>query len=188
MAKSQVTEHDLEQSLQTLGGFGKLAAQKPRRDSPFGSDFARRAEESKPVSEVAPQKTPEVALLQKAPGQGVEIGGEASREVLANKPPARTAPSKTPPKPVSDEQAESHAKSDTLTERITLQMSPEMRDAVNDLARQLQRRRKDKGERITANSVMRVAIQQFLDDFELESVQGVSSEEELFAIVQSKRK
>jgi hypothetical protein len=187
MAKSQVTEQDLEQSLQTLGGFGNLATQKPRRDSPFGSDFARRPEESKPVSEATPQRMAEVSQRSRASGHGVELV-EEEREPRLTKRPSTTVPIETISKAASEEKKDNHPKSDTLTERITLQMSPEMRDAVNDYARQLQRRRKDKGERITANSVMRVAIQHFLDNFELERVQGASSEEELFATIQRKIK
>jgi hypothetical protein len=109
---------------------------------------------------------------------------EEDRGPLLTRPALSTAPVETVAKSAAEEKKDPHPKCDTLTERVTLQMSPEMRDAVNDFARHLQRRRKDKGERITANSVMRVAIQHFLDSFELESVQGASSEEELFARIQ----
>jgi hypothetical protein len=178
MAKSQVTEQDLEQSLQTLGGFGKLSTQKPRRDSPFGSEFSRKPEESKPIPQVAPQKSPEVTLLSKTPGQGMEHL-EEDGEVLLTNPLPKSSPTRRISKPLLEETTASHPKSNTLTERVTVQMSPEMRDAVNDLARHLQRRRKDKGERITANSVMRVAIQYFLDNVQLERVQGASTEREI---------
>jgi hypothetical protein len=130
---------------------------------------------------------PEVTPRSRASGHAVERV-EEERGLLLSKPPSSSVASETVTKAVSEEKKESHPKSDTLTERITLQMSPDMRDAVNDFARDLQRRRKDKGERITANSVMRVAIQHFLDNFALEHVQGVNSEEELFARIQSQRK
>jgi hypothetical protein len=130
---------------------------------------------------------PEVTPRSRASGNGVELV-EEERGLLLTKPPSTSVPVETVAKAASEEKKETHPKSDTLTERITLQMSPEMRDAVNDYARHLQRRRKDKGERITANSVMRVAIQHFLDTFELESVQGTSSEEELLARIQRKIK
>jgi hypothetical protein len=179
MAKSQVTEQDLEQSLQTLGGFGKLATQKPRRDSPFGSEFSRKPEESKPIPQVAPPETSrEVTLLSKAPGEGIEGLEEDDEVVLTNVLP-KSSPTRRGSKPLLEETTARHPKCDTLTERVTVQMSPEMRDAVSDLARHLQRRRKDKGERITANSVMRVAIQYFLDNVQLERVQGASTELEI---------
>ena len=179
MAKSQVTEQDLEQSLQTLGGFGKLATQKPRRDSPFGPEFSRRPEESKPTPQVAPEKSREVTLVAKTPGQGIEALEEKEGDVLLTHPLPKSAPTRKVATPLPEEATASHPKSNTLTERVTVQMSPEMRDAVNDLARHLQRRRKDKGERITANSVMRVAIQYFLDNVQLERVQGASTELEI---------
>src|SRR4051794_14867547 len=112
MAKSQVTEQDLEQSLQTLGGFGKLATQKPRRDSPFGSEFSRRPEESKLVPQVASEKGPDVTLLSKASDQGKELM-EEDREVLVPTPQPKASPTKRPAKPVLDEERESHPKSDT---------------------------------------------------------------------------
>ena len=106
-------------------------------------------------------------------------GLEGDDEVLLTDPLPKASPTRRASKPLLDETTARHPKGDTLTERVTVQMSPEMRDAVCDLARHLQRRRKDKGERITANSVMRVAIQYFLDNVQLERVQGASTELEI---------
>lgn len=70
-------------------------------------------------------------------------------------------------------------KADIFTERVTLQLSTGMRDAVDALARDLQRRRTAKDERITANTVMRVAINILLERFELGADDVANSEGEL---------
>ena len=54
-----------------------------------------------------------------------------------------------------------------FTERVRLQISPEMRDDVERLARELQRAKVSKKERITGNTVMRVAIRLITERFEL---------------------
>ena len=58
-----------------------------------------------------------------------------------------------------------------------------MRDEVDSLARELQRSKPSKGERITANTVVRVAIRCLLDHFKSETSRSVNSEEELFELV-----
>lgn len=66
-------------------------------------------------------------------------------------------------------------------EKVTVLMSPYMRDSVSILARKLQRRRTQKEFRFTANTVFRAAIQLALDTFQLESEDRINSEEELLA-------
>jgi hypothetical protein len=65
-------------------------------------------------------------------------------------------------------------------------MTPQMRDEVNLMATKLQRRKTDKRERITANTLMRVAIQVLLDGFGLEEWDVANDEEELLQLAKSK--
>lgn len=198
MAKSQITEDDITQGIQTLGGFGNLA-QKPRRDSPFGSDFAAKKVEPKlpaptvsaPAPEpVRPPITAQAAVPTQPLAKRVEVVvplREEAPQIQRTLAPKIAAPKKEVSIETENER-EGHPKSETLTERITLQMSPEMRDSVNEIARQLQRTKREKGERITANTVMRVAIQSLIDSFDPKSIRGVSSEEELFQEMKVVRK
>ena len=58
-----------------------------------------------------------------------------------------------------------------------------MRDQVDSLARELQRSKTSKDERITSNSVMRVAVRHFLGEFKLRKGEEPNSEEELLTLV-----
>lgn len=193
MAKGQVTEKDLESSIASLGGLGGLAttgASGAKRDSPFGSSFAKRA--SPQVAEVPGEEAAE-----REPARAIELKGRGEiTPVTKEMPPASQTvqpPSQTPvrsgakPKARLVEQPETSRKSDTLTERVTLQMSPDMRDEVGEIARKLQRRKADKkGERITANTVMRVAIQFLLDELTLDEEDRPSTEEEVLHLIKRK--
>ena len=72
---------------------------------------------------------------------------------------------------------------DVYTERITLQLSPAMRDHMVALARELQRSRKTKGERITANTMIRAAINAVRLGVKLEAGDTAMTEEEVFQLV-----
>lgn len=73
-------------------------------------------------------------------------------------------------------------KTDICSERVTLQISAEMPDEVDELARQIQRAKTSKDERITANTVMRVAIRLLTENFKLKAGEGPNNEEELFEL------
>lgn len=181
--KGQVTEKDLENGLRSLGGLTSLAATPSgaRRDSPFGSDFAKRpapvelrpraaeagnvALSLEPASEPAPPETANVATL---PAADADAPGDLAKR-------------RTPRR-----QKRPETKVDLFPERVTLLMSPEMRDRVNLLAAKLQRRKKDKTERITANTVLRVAVSSLLNTFKLEEGDTPNTEEELLELVQRK--
>lgn len=93
-----------------------------------------------------------------------------------------TFPSTTPLASSSFEKRKTaQRKADIYSERVTVQISPEMRDDVDSLARELQRLKTTKEERITSNSVMRVAIRYFLDGFEPQASEPVNSEEDPLA-------
>lgn len=183
MAKGQVTDEELEASLQSVGGLGGIAGSGARRDSPFGTDFVRKGTPA-PKARIESAAAQEITKTVEIKGRGVRSESEPKE---APQPIKKVGPVSVPSPsveevPVDSEAKESTRKADTLTERVTLQMSPEMRDRVNELSRKLQRAKTDKkSERITANTVMRVAIQVFLDSDRLGELEGVNSEEELLA-------
>ena len=59
-----------------------------------------------------------------------------------------------------------------------------MRDQVERIARELQRSKTSKKERITGNTVMRVAIRLITERFELKPGEGPNDEEELFECIE----
>ena len=70
------------------------------------------------------------------------------------------------------------------TERVTLQLSPDMRDKVDALARELQRSKSSKDGRITANTVMRVAIRHLLKHYKVTGADVPNGEEELLEAIE----
>jgi hypothetical protein len=60
-----------------------------------------------------------------------------------------------------------------------------MRDDVERIARELQRANSSKKERITGNTVMRVAIRLITERFQLKDDDAPNTEEELFAVVRN---
>jgi hypothetical protein len=89
------------------------------------------------------------------------------------------------PEPESDGLAPAPRKADLYSERVTLLMSSEMRDRIEALAKELQRRKTTKSERITSNTVMRVAINAFLETFELRDGEVANTEEEFERLVRN---
>ena len=193
MAKGHVTDQDLESGIRSLGGLGGIAGGGARRDSPFGSDFARKA---------VPEAAPEPPAAQAEAARAVEL--RPVKEV-APAPPVAASPLpevKSPPpvrvpaepkprprepfRPVPTLPEIPARKSDSFTERVTLQMSPDMRDELNLLAAKLQRRKFDKSERITANTIMRVAIRIVLDEVDFGTGDIANSETDLLRIVRKK--
>jgi hypothetical protein len=77
-------------------------------------------------------------------------------------------------------------KSDVHTERVTLPVSPDMRDRVDAMARELQRVRTKRGESITSNTVMRAALRVVLERVSLQSGDSANTEEEVFALLSKK--
>ena len=63
-----------------------------------------------------------------------------------------------------------------------MRMSGEMKDQDDALARESQRSKTSTDERITSNTVMRVAIRYFLSEFKLRKGDETNNEEELLAL------
>jgi hypothetical protein len=193
MAKGHVSDQELESGLKSLGGLGGIAGSGARRDSPFGVEFARKA---------TPEAVPESRPVQPEPERPIDL--KPVREVALTPPtpaPQSSEARRPPPVRVPTEPAPRVnegfrpveflfdipiRKSDSFTERVTLQMGPDMRDDLNLLAARLQRRKTDKSERITANTIMRVAIRILLDEVDLGTGEVANSETDLLRIVRQK--
>ena len=173
MAKGQVTEDDLAQSMKSLGGFGALGADRVRKDSPFRDSRADEKTIEIPRRIEAQNPEPIRALPEVA-------------EPIAPAPRVELPRAEPKPRPAKKVVAATHRKADIYSERVTVQMSPEMRDGVDELARQLQRGKTSKDERITSNTVMRVAITFMLDHFALKAGDAPNTESELLSFVEAR--
>jgi hypothetical protein len=206
MAK-HVTEDDLASGLSGFGDdFSTITEKRPRRDSPFRdtrTEAETRGKEEK-VIEMRPAAESTIAPApERDPREDLLARARALQARSAQRPPVREGrePQRSPTRvptieesarevrvtfPEAQEGLEGQAtvrKADIFTERVTLSVSTDMRDSVETLARELQRRRTRKDERITANTVMRVAINALLDGFELEDGDVVNTEDELLNLV-----
>ena len=191
MAKG-VTEEELKAGLTGLGSFGGIG-QRPRRDSVFRDTRDEGTPAAVPTA-VEPVRPAEVQPPEVKAMPRTEEGRAPTRESRpiplvkevprAEKEPARKEPPKEKP-PVAEPPAEEQIpertrKADIHTERVTLPISPEMRDGINALARNLQRHRTKKGESINANAVIRTAVRLVLERVELKPGDVANGEEELF--------
>jgi hypothetical protein len=176
MAKSQVSEEDLTKGLKGIGNFGGIST-RVQRDNPFRDSRQDHVEPPKTIEVRLPPLEPQVAKS-KAPN------------VLPDEPkPVRALPA-TPKlrSKVREEESKSRAeesarKADIFTERVTLQISPEMRDEIDALARDLQRAKTTKEERITSNTVMRVALQFLMKNYQFARGDVANTETELYELV-----
>jgi hypothetical protein len=149
MAKGQVSEEELARGLKGIGNFGGLTSARVQRDNPFrDSRLAPAAEPGKTI-EVMPLVVEQRVTKESAPAPKIEP--KVAVRALHKTP-------KAPGKERGEEkkaEAGGTRKADVFTERVTLQISPEMRDDVERLARELQRAKFSKKERITGNTVPR---------------------------------
>ena len=74
-------------------------------------------------------------------------------------------------------------KTEVYTERVTVLLNADLRDRAESLAKELQRGRTEKGERITSNTVIRVALRAMLDKFDAEASPGINNEYDLYEAV-----
>src|SRR5262245_36074719 len=145
MAKGSATDDDISAGIRQVGVLSAVAnPERARRDNPFSTPAPRPS---------APP--PEAAV---APPSPKPAPPEPS---VASMPQARP---KRQPEPPREEPA---AESARHTEEVHVKMAPDMRTRVTLLAAELQRRRTKKEHRFTPNSVFRVAIETFLEHFEL---------------------
>ena len=206
MAKGQISEDELRGSL-SLGSIANLAT-RPKKDNPFRVTSQEAPSSITPQAVAAPPReaervidlrTPAVELprstasaAQEAPIIAKPVMPQVIVEVPSLSPMAQIEQKKLPQKftTKSDEPDEAEGrglrKLDIFTEKVSLKLSPEMRDKVEAIARELQRTKTTKEERITANTVMRVAINALIDKFKLGEGDTANNEEELFELVKKK--
>lgn len=242
MAKPTVTEQDVSAGIKSLGGFGGLtrSSTSTRRDSPFGSSFAKpqQQQDPAPVEAAAPANqtpiTPSTTAaapspaLESTPSEIAEkrVGG-APRESTARPAPIQPAPLQViqleatavvappsaapamqeaplpevappserpsrksapkPPPPASPRAATpTIPKTELYTERVTVLMDASMRDELNKVAHLLQRRKSDSTERITANTITRVAVRLLLEELKPSESDTPKTEAELYQLTKAK--
>jgi hypothetical protein len=137
----------------------------------------------------APERTPTVTVSAQPVARSEEPSSPSSPIAKRRVPPP--APARATQTSGAEEKAptaHSAPKSDLYTERVTTIMSPEMRDRLNQLAANLQRRKNDPTERITANTLTRVAINIFLEELLPLDTETPRTEEELYALTKAKVK
>lgn len=185
MAKGQVSEKELSEALSSAGGLGGIVgASGARRDSPFGMGAPRAAEPAE-----QPVKAVRVAPPPK-PAPSKERREPAARTSPVQPPDAD--PKQIPPMPkraAAPGKAVAGATSNKLSicsDSVTLPVPPDLRDRVNSLATRLQRMRTEKVERMTANVVMRVAIEAFIEKFDPDKAPVSNTEAELLETVRSR--
>jgi len=174
MAKGQVTEKDLELGLKKAGGFSGLS-KKTRRDSPFGQEHAKPVAEPQ-ISQSEKRLKPEKVVSEKVASKKiVEVNKKAS------------SPNSSLKKNIENAEKALATKAETFSERITLNITPDMRDKAEMIARGLQRRKADRTERITANTIYRVAIEALLADEDFLKNISPNTEQELLDAVKAKK-
>lgn len=189
MAKGQVSEKELSEALSSAGGLGGIVgASGARRDSPFGMGSPRAPEAVDPAI-----KSVRVAVppAHQTPASGGELRGQAPPPSSVRDTNAKKTALKTPsrekagPSPEAPTGAVSN-KLSICSDSVTLPVPPELRDRVNTLATRLQRMRTEKIERMTANVVMRVAIEAFIEKFDPDKAPVSNTEAELLETVRSR--
>lgn len=162
MAKGQASGEELTSALRSVGTLSSLARPgTARRDSPFAGVAAE------PVPAPQPPAKPEPPAPAPRPAPAAPQRVVAPVEPEAQRQPAREARRK---------------RLREFTDEVTVPMTAEMRTRASLLAADLQRRRTDRTERLTANSVFRVAIETFLERFTAKDFAKASTEEQLLAL------
>ncbi len=177
MAKGRVSDEELEEGLASAGGLGGfVSASKVRRDSPFGVEHVRAVRREPPAE-------PKHSNV-----KAIEPAAKVEQEV---KPPQAKRPVRAKPEPkklIEVAVPEREALAGANSEKVSLPMPVELRDAISDLAKKLQRMRTEKTERITSNTVMRVAIQVFIERFDADKAPISNTEAELLEAVRTQLK
>lgn len=194
MVKAHVLEEQLSASIKQVGGFGSLKdGPAPRRDSPFGPQYVREGNEpgalpgqrtAPTAPEVKTDVTPSPAPVSEPPPHpNPPLTPLSPRSALASPKSHLPARTRSITKPAADAALDSEAFG---MEKVTVLMSPAVRDAVQMLARKLQRRRTQKQSRITANTVFRAAIRLLVEELPLRGSEVANTEEELLDLLRAR--
>jgi hypothetical protein len=199
MPKGQVTDDELATGLKGFGSLSTLSGSaRPVRDNPFRDTRTESAQPVVPVPppeaspmETGPQRIEVLKIQESLPAEG-RAGMPASAPAFSPKPREGKPPSARTPKLVTAMASAPKAaavaeiretKTDLYAERVTVPLSAELRDGAESVAKVLQRRRTEKGERITSNTVIRVALRVLLECFGDNPDEVANNEEELFELV-----
>lgn len=167
MARPSPSDSTLAQNVEVSGGLQQFRSvaqgSRERRDSPFGPP------PKSPIEEPAPE-APKLETVRREP-----------------RPPQRE-PQEPRNAPKKDEAVTEHSSVSPFVENVTVPLSEALRDRSEELAKSINRGRSVRKHRITRNSIIRVALQCFLDDFTLTPNQSVNSEDELLEAARSKRR
>lgn len=169
MARDTEREGSLAGNVQVSGGLKQFlgVAQgggREVRDSPFGAPPKPVVIEPVPVAP-APQLEP------------VRVRAE----------PVAKAPKEIKPQE-TEERNEEVVSVSSFDENVTVPLSQALRDRSEELSKTINRNRSVRKLRITRNSIIRVALQCFLDDFEPDSNRPINSEDELLQAAKRRRK
>lgn len=166
MPSSAAQEEKLSESIEASGGLQQFrtVSQRPKgiRDDPFG----RPTPVEPATAPVKQAKSPTPPVPQK------------------HAPPAPKAPTKPELTENENSQAD-RAEADLYPDKVTVPLSVALRDQSEDIARALNRSRSIRKTRITRNSVIRVALQCFLERFSPNPGHPVNSEDELLEVARS---
>ncbi len=152
-----------------------------------------------PVTDIQPKREEKVLQLPPKKEQPKEVKGEGTAQTKRQTKPVaaasvaniQSAPSSTTPKP-----SERISKIEKL-HRVNVFLDKAEKKSAEDLAEELQTRKsrarlKGEGtlsqERITANTVIRVALNHFLSNFELQDFDLVDSEDQLLELTTKRLK
>jgi hypothetical protein len=190
MAKGQVTTDDLATGMRSFGGLSSLGgAARPVRDNPFRDTRSEPAQPAVPAA--APEPAPESPRLEVVNGHDNPEVGEGTKTLSTPKAPRerkpvapRTATRVEPAAPLAaTEGGVREKKTELYPEQVSVLLNAEIRDRTEALAKDLQRRRTHKGERITTNTVIRVALRALLDTFDPSTSATINTESELYETV-----
>ena len=178
MPKNQATEDDIRRGIE--GVTDLTAFQKPKvvRDNPFRDTRNDPLVVPERQTEKPPDILPSEGFVTKSNNNKVVSKLKKSSSRSNPRPKRNLKAAKISNRTLSERQDH--------TEKVTVPMDIELRDSVQSLARQLHNSRRVKAERITSNTVMRVAIRAFLEEFSLDSMDSVNDEQELFELVKKK--
>jgi len=180
MAKGQISEKELSEGLTSAGGLrGLVSATGSRRDSPFGAGQPSVMESKAPVAEESERVGEAAKIIPTVPSEQPRKQSSST----ASPSEQRRQRERVKAEPIS---STPDRKAMLFSEAVTLRMTPETRDRVNALATRLQRTRTEKLERMTANVVMRVAIEVFLETFDSDAAPVSNTEAELLEIARSR--
>lgn len=167
MRRSDADNQALSESLASAGGLGQFrtvaGGRKHERDDPFGTPAPAKAKARPANTDPVPKARPPKPV------------SDRPVEAMPEAPEAPPSPDSAPEAP----------KVSIFTENVTVPLSASLRDRAEELARVLNRNRKVRKERITRNSVIRVALELFLEAFSPRPSDTVNCEEDLLRLMKT---